>query len=226
METGFPGLLDFLLIWGFFIAAAWSLYRLVGQGSKKARETVTAVPATTWVILSSAVALGVHSAMDFNLSLGAVAILLWGLFGLVRGLDRLYGPVTVARAAAAEAAATQNRREKNHHKKNESTTWQMPSVVKGIIVGCLAVVVFFGALDLILGLQYDEAAYAAVKSNNLQQSISDYEQAVRHDYLNTEFRSALAQSYLEQIQSDEKSQSANMNMPGRNEHVDRPDCAG
>ena len=77
--------------------------------------------------------------MDFNLSLGAVALLLWGLFGLVRGLDRLYGPVTAARAAAAEAAAALNRRERNHHKKNEqTTTWRMPSTVKGIIVGALS----------------------------------------------------------------------------------------
>jgi tetratricopeptide (TPR) repeat protein/uncharacterized membrane protein YidH (DUF202 family) len=207
VETGFPGLLDFLLIWGFLIAAGWNLYRFAGPGGKKAKGT-GAVPATTWVILSSAVALGIHSALDFNLSLGAVAILLWGLFGLVRGLDRLYGPETAAIDAAAEAAATQSRRERNHHKKNERTTWQMPSAVKGIIVGCLAVVVFFGALDLILGTQYGEAANAAAQGNNLQQAISDYEQAVRHDYLDTDYRSALTQSYLEQIQNDEKSQSA------------------
>ena len=103
VETGFPGLLDFLLIWGFFIAAAWSLYRYARPGGLKA--ATPAVPATTWVILSSALALGIESAMDFNLSLGAVALLLWGLFGLVRGLDRLYGPGAAAKAAAAEAAA-------------------------------------------------------------------------------------------------------------------------
>ena len=32
VETGFPGLLDFLLIWGFFIAAAWRLYRYARPG--------------------------------------------------------------------------------------------------------------------------------------------------------------------------------------------------
>ena len=96
VETGFPGLLDFLLIWVFFIAGAWSLYRYARPGGLKAPA---AVPATTWVILSSAVALGIESALDFNLSLGAVALLLWGLFGLVRGLDRLYGPATAAKAS-------------------------------------------------------------------------------------------------------------------------------
>jgi hypothetical protein len=206
VETGFPGLLDFLLIWGFFISAAWGLYRFAGPGGKPARGPA-AVPATTWVILCSALALGISSAMDFNLSLGAVAILLWGLFGLMRGLDRLYGPVTADRAAAVEAAALQSRREKNHLKRNERTTWQMPRSIKGIIVGCLTVVVFFGALDLILGLQYDAAAYAAAQSNNLTLSITDYEQAVRHDYLNTDFRAALAQSYVEQVQNDQNSKS-------------------
>jgi hypothetical protein len=98
VETGFPGLLDFLLIWGFFIVAAWRLYRYARPGGLKAPP---AVPATTWVILCSALALGITSAIDFNLSLGAVALLLWGLFGLVRGLERLYGPEAAVKAAAA-----------------------------------------------------------------------------------------------------------------------------
>ncbi|MGD0622156.1 MAG: hypothetical protein ABSA82_06810 [Thermacetogeniaceae bacterium] len=206
VETGFPGLLDFLLIWGFFIAAAWRLYRYARPGGLKAPP---AVPATTWVILCSALALGVASAIDFNLSLGAVAILLWGLFGLVRGLDRLYGPEVAARAAAAEAAAALDRRSRSRNKRNEHAAWRVPSAVKGIIVGVLSIVVFFGALDLILGIQYAEAGDTAAKANNVQSAISNYEQAIQHDYWNTDFRSTLTQCYIYMVQQDEQSLSKN-----------------
>ena len=207
VETGFPGLLDFLLIWGFFIAAAWRLYHYARPGGLKAPP---AVPATTWVILCSALALGISSAMDFNLSLGAVALLLWGLFGLVRGLERLYGPEAAIKAAAAtEAAATQDKRSKGRHKKNESTAWRMPSSIKGIIVGALSIVVFFGALNLMFGIQYASAGDNAAKANNAQGAISDYEQAIQRDYWNTDFRSALTQYYLYQVQGDEQSLSKN-----------------
>jgi len=211
VETGFPGLIDFLLIWGFFIAAGWRLYRYAcTQRATGGLKIPSAVPATSWVILCSALALGVSSAMDFNLSLGAVAILLWGLFGLMRGLDRLYGPETVARAAAAaEIAAAQDKRTKSRHKKNESIAWSMPSSVKGIIVGALSAVVFFWALNLMLGVQFAEAGDAAAKANNVQQAISSYEQAVQRDYWNTDFRSTLAQYYLYQLQADEQSLSQN-----------------
>ena len=207
VETGFPGLLDFLLIWGFFIVAAWRLYRYARPGGLKAPP---AVPATTWVILCSALALGITSAIDFNLSLGAVALLLWGLFGLVRGLERLYGPeAAVKAAAAAEAAAAQDKRSKSRQKKNESTTWRMPSSIKGIIVGALSIVVFFGALNLMLGIQYAEAGDNAAKANNVQGAISNYEQATQRDYWNTDFRSTLTQYYLYQMQQDEQSLSKN-----------------
>ncbi len=175
----------------------------------RCRGPGAAVPATTWVILCSALALGISSAMDFNLSLGAVALLLWGLFGLVRGLDRLYGPDAAARAAAAEAAAAQDKRSKSRHKKNETTAWRVPSSIKGIIVGALAIAVFFGALDLILGLQYAEAGDTAAKANNVQGAISNYETAIQHDYWNTDFRSTLTQYYLYMMQQDEQSLSKN-----------------
>jgi tetratricopeptide (TPR) repeat protein len=210
VETGFPGLLDFLLIWGFFIAAAWRLYHHAHAGAPASadRPPGAAVSATAWVILCSALALGIASAMDFNLSLGAVALLLWGLFGLMRGLERLYGPEADARAAAiAEAAAAQDRRSKARHKKNEPIGWKMPSSLKGIIVGALSLLVFFGALDLILGIQYAEAGDTAAKANNVQQAISNYEQAIQHDYCNTDFRSMLSQYYLYMVQQDEQSLS-------------------
>jgi hypothetical protein len=83
----------------------------------------------------------------------------------------------------------------------------MPSSLKGIIVGALALVVFFGAIDLILGIQYAAAGDTAAKANNVQQAISNYEMALQHDYWNTDYRSTLTQYYLYMLQQDEQSLS-------------------
>lgn len=227
VETGFPGLLTFLLIWIFFIAAAWRLYRQVrpdGKTDPGAGEPGAALPATAWVILSSAVALGIHSAMDFNLSLGAVALLLWALFGLIRGLDRLYGPEAAARAAAAEAAAARDRRGRSRYKKNETVAWKMPSSIQGLIVGALTAVVFFWSLNLLIGIQYAQAAGTAASGNRVDEAVSNMEQAIGHDTWNTEFRSTLALFYRYQIQvleisQDPASQDPNAIQDFRNERA-------
>ena len=97
----------------------------------------------------------------------------------------------------------------------------MPYPVKGIIVGALTIVVFFGALDLSLGITYAEAGDTAAKANNVQGAISDYEQAISHDYWNTDFRSTLTQYYLYQVQNDQSSQNNNnQNQNSQNDESD------
>lgn len=201
VETGFPGLIVFLLIWGFFITTAWSLYRRTRPGGKF--KVPSALPGTAWAIMAGAVALGIHSVIDFNLSLGAVALMLWGLFGLMRGLDRLYGPAAEARAAA-EAAVT---KEKRSRRKNEPTTWKMPRSIEGIIVGALALVVFFWAMDLLIGAQYARAAGQAARSNNETLMISDYDQAIKHDHWNASYRAGITQYYLAKFQNQTNNQN-------------------
>ena len=204
VETGFPGLITFLAIWVCFIATAWSLYRSRRAAGRKPDQ---ALQGTTWAILSSAVALGAHSMIDFNLSLGAVAILLWGLFGLVRGLDRLYGPAATARAEAA--AALERKTGGNRRRKQEPAAWKMSPSLQGLIVGGLALAVFFCSLNLIIGIQYAQAADQAAKKQDVQTAVTDYEQAVKHDYWDSDYRAILTEYYLYQAsQSTAKQASA------------------
>ncbi len=203
VETGFPGLLDFLLIWAFFILTAWNIYRLARAGGRL--KTPEGVPAAAWALLSAAVALGLAAAIDFNLSLGAVSLLLYGMFGLMAGLDRLYGPAASARAAAAEVAAALDKQVKNRRRREEqNSAWKMPPSLQGMIVGALALVFFFTPLVVLIGMQYSNTAAAEDKSKDTQQAITDYQQAISHDVWDPDYRSQLAADYMSQVQQDEQ----------------------
>jgi tetratricopeptide (TPR) repeat protein/O-antigen ligase len=198
VETGFPGLLDFLAIWGLFIVAAWRLYHI---------KEPPALPSTAWVILSSGLALGLHSAMDLDLSLGAVAILLWGLFGLLRGLERLHGPSVSASSVSTAAFSPDGRRPGRRHE-DRPASQSIPSGIKGAIIGALSLAVFFLALDLILGSRCAAAGDEAARAN-IEQAIGSYEQALRYDRWNTQYRSTLTRYILYLAQQDDQVLSKN-----------------
>ena len=78
VETGIPGLLAFAGIWVFFL-----LSFVQGRFRSDSDSTTHCLWAT---ICISALALGIHSAIDFNLSLGAVSIFLYTLLATGRSL--------------------------------------------------------------------------------------------------------------------------------------------
>ncbi|OPY63603.1 MAG: O-Antigen ligase [Pelotomaculum sp. PtaU1.Bin065] len=78
VETGLAGLAVLAGLWVSFLAAARRLYR----GSETAASRL--LPLT---LLVTALCLGMHAAIDFDLSLVAIALVLWAVFGLARGLD-------------------------------------------------------------------------------------------------------------------------------------------
>ena len=78
-ESGFLGFLAFLSIWVFFILAFIRNHL---------NPSITLDQKKAWVAsFTPAIALGAHSAFDFNLSLGAVSIFLFALFGAGCSLD-------------------------------------------------------------------------------------------------------------------------------------------
>lgn len=80
VETGLLGFLSYLAIWAtFLLLVAKFIFKTPPSEAKS----------TLWLITVSALALGVHSFFDFDLSLGAIAIVLWSCFGLARGIERL-----------------------------------------------------------------------------------------------------------------------------------------
>ncbi|MFZ5652540.1 MAG: O-antigen ligase family protein [Bacillota bacterium] len=74
VETGTMGLVAVAGIWFAFLLAAVRLYR-----SMEEKGPVAAVAA-------SALMIGLHSALDFDLSLSAIALVLWAVFGIASGM--------------------------------------------------------------------------------------------------------------------------------------------
>ncbi len=82
VETGALGFILYLLLWlGLLISSI----RLLRSASPEMKLL-------TWTAFSTAIGIGMHSAIDFTLSLGAISILLWFLMGLVRaGEEQTFG---------------------------------------------------------------------------------------------------------------------------------------
>ncbi|HHW41399.1 MAG TPA: hypothetical protein GXX19_09695 [Syntrophomonadaceae bacterium] len=176
VETGIPGLLAFIAIWIFFFAGSVRTWRAAGDRSQQALR------GTAWAIFSGALALGLHSLIDFNLSLGAVAILLWGLFGLERGLERI--STFEERDASGKVVRHPGAR--------------LSPGVQGAIVGVLAGAFFFLSLALALGDNYAQAAAAALKNQDARAAVENLDRAIRYDPWTTSYRTQLAQILLYQ----------------------------
>ncbi|SHJ01376.1 O-antigen ligase family protein [Desulfofundulus thermosubterraneus] len=79
VETGMVGLLVMLGIWAYFLWAAHRAYWRAPAGSTRR--------AMAWAMTAGALAVGLHAAADFDLSLSALTLVLWALFACTRALS-------------------------------------------------------------------------------------------------------------------------------------------
>jgi len=81
VETGFIGLFIFIGIWVLYIKKLYRLWR-------------AELDDDSWILVWScglaAVTLGMHSVYDFDLSMGAMGILLWSLWGIIMASANLH----------------------------------------------------------------------------------------------------------------------------------------
>lgn len=75
VETGVIGLIALLSVWGAMLVNLYSIWKTGSPGLKIGLAAGI-----------GAITLGLHSLMDFDMSLGLMSIILWGLFGIIRGL--------------------------------------------------------------------------------------------------------------------------------------------
>ncbi|MGS0763259.1 O-antigen ligase family protein [Syntrophomonas curvata] len=93
VETGIVGLAAFISIWLLLLYMAFRRWRKLRSSSEDELNTETEHWALNWGVLTAALAFGAHAAIDFDLSLGSMAILLWTLFALIDSAarnDKLY----------------------------------------------------------------------------------------------------------------------------------------
>jgi len=79
VEVGLIGLFVIIGIWVNFLLAAGRILRNARNNPERRM--------LAWVILIIALALGLHAAIDFDLTFGSIAIILWTMFGLMRSME-------------------------------------------------------------------------------------------------------------------------------------------
>jgi hypothetical protein len=83
IEAGTLGFIAFLAIWVLFIGAVYKLFKRFKKKEAENKAELQDNWVLIWGTAAAALALGVHAAFDFDLSIAALAILLWTLMALV-----------------------------------------------------------------------------------------------------------------------------------------------
>ncbi|MDN5325909.1 MAG: hypothetical protein PWP41_605 [Moorella sp. (in: firmicutes)] len=172
VEAGLVGLVVMAGVWLLFLLVTVGNYRhSQGQGRLQALA-----------VGAAAVNLGLHAAIDFDLALGAVSIMLWACFGLARNLEgQRLGP-----EPALPTVIFKNR--------------QLPCIT-AVALATLAVILFAGSY--LAGVSSARQAAAALKRNNLPASAAHLEEASRYDPFTASYNSDLASIYLQEGKTEE-----------------------
>ncbi len=178
VEAGTIGLAAFIAIWIMLFMVAFKTYR----HEKEQKNTKAQV--LIWGTFTSAVALGVHAAMDFDLSLASIALLVWILFGLISAVSYF----------DSEENGEITRFNKAH-----------PAFNIGIAVICVLLLVICGssyhmayknALKAAVSIQAMTPDKSSVEQNeHYQTALKYYEKAIRLDNNNAEYYTDLAYAY-------------------------------
>ncbi|WXJ81960.1 hypothetical protein MHLNE_13200 [Moorella humiferrea] len=177
VETGLTGLGVLALIWLFFLQAALANYRTLNG---KERLQVAAVA-------TAALNLGLHAALDFDLALGAISIMLWACFGLIRNMEeQRLGQETVM--AAVE--------------------WKNKRAAYVTGAGFLTLILILFSVSYLAGVNSARRAAVALQRNNLNAAASYLEEAGRYDPFTASYNSDLAGILLQQGKNKEALTSA------------------
>lgn len=161
VEAGIAGLLVMFGIWISFLYACHRIYRGAEGNTRFLVLTVAMV----------AVSIGIHAAIDFDLSLSALALVLWAIFGIARGIGIF----------------TNHRVEDKKINANMPLKYSALAVVSAVSV---LVVIFTGAL-----VAAESYAKQSIKKQSINQGISSLKKAIANNPLNADYHSNLANVY-------------------------------
>lgn len=170
VETGIVGLISFMAIPVLIIKNLF-----LNKADDPTRTTFS------WSVLSSATAILGHSAVDFNLSLSAVTIYLWALFGL----------------ATADFINFSSRDKRRKLAYTCYANW--------VAIG-ITIIFILGSISLYTGYSYGQQAVQAIQKGNIIEAKEAFEKASKYDPLKAPFKADLSQIYdiiAEQGKNDE-----------------------
>lgn len=168
VETGLVGLALIAGIWAAFLLTAHRLYH--GAGSDDGRRLLV------WVMTVAALSVGIHSAVDFNLSLSALALVLFAIFGAVAGL------------------ALPQEDEKINKKRRKV---KQPANATPLVVVVTAVLIMVaGGFFLAVADSYARSAEAALRRGDGLNAVKAFERAKALNPFNAEHDAMLVRIYL------------------------------
>lgn len=183
VEAGTLGFAALAAVWGSFLALLWKF---------SLRGAAKGAAVSTWAAAVAALTLGVHSAFDFDLSLAAMGIFLFSLFGAVRGMvfSIVDQPAAAVRGRAERAGRREN--ERPGPVKQSAPGW--PKLAVAALAGTLAAAaVIFPARSFYAAGAAGAAGAQALRAGDLEAAAGFYEKARRLDPFTASYAADLAQ---------------------------------
>ncbi|MDI3317739.1 MAG: O-antigen ligase family protein [Bacillota bacterium] len=169
VEAGAVGVLAFLAVWAGLLRALLRAVRATGRLQPERRALAAAVG-------SAALLLGLHSLIDFNLSLSAVSVALWALLAAAQSLSDQAPAGALAEAGASQREAAAARAggvpRATRRREGEGTSWGTQAA-SFTALGF----VFLLALSLAAGFQDGQAAAQALNGQRYQQAADLFQKA-------------------------------------------------
>ncbi|MFZ5633357.1 MAG: O-antigen ligase family protein [Bacillota bacterium] len=172
VETGITG---FLILAGIGVAFLMSSHRAYR------RYTDIKDKMLIMLLTIAAVTLGVHAAVDFDLSLSAISLVLYSVMAIIRAMDKGYDAAQVI---------SQNMN-KNVFKKSPFFLALSSGLIILIFTSCLMTARSYAIESTVL-----------LNQNNVEKAISIMEKAVVYDPFRAEYNAGLVELYLRQSQKD------------------------
>lgn len=169
VETGLLGLLAVAGIWLSFLLLIFKLYRR----SKGEMERFQ----TAWVLLAAFLVTGGHALIDFDLSLSALTLVVWTVFGITGGMANPAG-------GAAEPAP---------RKKRAGTG--LPNGIPVALASLATILVLVPALLLAQSHAYAQQAGQYLQARQIDKGQANLEKAAAYNPYNPDIRVTLSQIY-------------------------------
>lgn len=166
VEAGLLGLTAIFGIWFCFLLLTHRLYHGAGE-DPETRPLLAAITAAS-------IAVGLHAAIDFNLSLSALALVLWAFFGLAGGIGRY----TWFKAGV---------------KKDKSSAAAGYGPMLALSAGLIVAVVFAGTLAA--ADSYSRQAGIAFQNQDYNKGLALLQKASSANPFNADYHSSLASIY-------------------------------
>jgi len=170
VETGIPGILATVGLMLSFLYLAHCLYH-ANRDNPTCRHL-------TWTVTMAFMNIAGHAMIDFDLSLSALALVLWSSFGVIGALSR-------------KEQVARNEGNEQPRKKPAVPRWTSPAITSILIV-----VMLLGTFSLAQARSLMRQGVSLANSNQINRGLQYMEKALSYNPFNAGYRITLSQLYI------------------------------